>query len=72
MAAQEPSPKRPCTNLWESFSEIRSPTDFRSEVDIDKYLSEPLLKFHISNCYTWWAENKEQAVTVRHQLTDVD
>ena len=41
-AAQEPSPKRPCTNLWESFSEIleeagTSPTDFRSEVDIDKY-----------------------------------
>ena len=65
LAAQEPSPKRPCTNLWESFSEIleeagTSPTDFRSEVDIDKYLSEPLLKFHRSNCYTWWAENKER------------
>ena len=41
-AAQQPSPKRPCTNLWESFSEILEeagtcPTDFRSEVDIDKY-----------------------------------
>ena len=41
-AAQQPSPKRPCTNLWESFSEIleeagTSPRDFRSEVDIDKY-----------------------------------
>ena len=39
LAAQEPSPKRPCTNLRESFSEIleeagTSPTDFRSEVDI--------------------------------------
>ena len=57
LAAQEPSPKQPCTNLWESFSEIlekagTSPTDFRSEVDIDKYLPEPLLKFHTSNCYT--------------------
>ena len=51
LAAQEPSPKQPCANLWESFSEIlekagTSPTDFRSEVDIDKYLPEPLLKFH--------------------------
>ena len=58
LAAQEPSAKGQCTTLWESFSEIleeagTSPTDFRSEVDIDKYLSEPLLKFHRSNCYTW-------------------
>ena len=64
LVAQESSPKQPCTNLWESFSEILeeagiSPTDFRSEVDIDKYLSEPLLKFHRTNCYKWWAENKE-------------
>ena len=41
-AAQQHSPKQPCTNLWESFSEIleeagTSPTDFRSEVEIDKY-----------------------------------
>ena len=41
-ATRQPSPKRPCTNLWESFTEIleeagTSPTDFRSEVDIDKY-----------------------------------
>ena len=45
LAAQEPSPKRPCTNLWKSFSEIleeagASTTDFRSEVDIYTSLHE--------------------------------
>ena len=57
-----PSPKRPCTDLWQSFSEIleeagASPTEFNPELDIDKYLSEPLIAFHRSNCYTWWTEN---------------
>ena len=33
------------------------PTDFNPELDIDKYLFEPLFAFHRSNCYTWWAEN---------------
>ena len=64
-AAQEPFPKQPRTDLWESFSEIleeagASPIDTDSEVDIDKYLCEPLLKFHRGNCYTWWVENKER------------
>ena len=60
---KEPSPKRPCTDLWESFTEIleaagTGPTDFIAGVELDKYLSEPLLPFHTGNCYTWWEENK--------------
>ena len=64
-APKEPSPKRPCTDLWKSFTEIleeagtstTGSSDCASEIEIDKYLSEPLLQFHKSNC---WAENKER------------
>ena len=31
---------------------------FIAEVELDKYLSEPILPFYTGNCYTWWAENK--------------
>ena len=50
------------------FSEIQeeagtSPTNFTSEVDIDN-ISERLLRFHRSNYYTWWADNKERFPTL--------
>lgn len=61
-APKELSPRRPCTDLRQSFTEILEEagtghTDFMSEVEVDKYLSEPLLQFHKSNCHAWWVVN---------------
>ena len=27
---------------------------------MEQYLSEPLLEFHSSNCFTWWNNNKSR------------
>ena len=28
--------------------------------EIERYLSEPIIDFHRSNCYTWWNENSKR------------
>ena len=40
-----------------------SPADFISEVDIDN-ICEQRLRFRRSNCYIWWADNKERFRTL--------
>ena len=29
-----------------------------SLAEVDKYLSEPLIPFHLSNSFTWWHQNR--------------
>lgn len=61
-----PSPKRPRSALWDSLQEILEETGCRSEssaaalTDIDQYLSEPVIDFHRTSCYSWWRENSRR------------
>lgn len=50
------------TVIWEMLSEIieesgASVSDDTESQEIERYLSEPLIDFHTSNCYTWWRDN---------------
>ena len=64
--ASEPPSKRPRTEIWEAFTEIivESGSSLMADNDenyeIERYLSEPLIDFHTSNCYTWWNENSKR------------
>ena len=59
---EEPTSKRAKTTLLQCFSEIleeagASVDDSGNEVD--RYISEPLIKFHGGkHCLNWWATNK--------------
>ena len=66
----EPPSKRSnadITELWQSFNEILEESGSSAEGEntvigavVEQYLSEPLLEFHSSNCFTWWNSNKSR------------
>ena len=61
----EPSPKRPCTGLWKSFSDIleeagASVSNESGSQKLDAYLAEPLITFGRESCYNWWANNRHR------------
>ena len=62
---KEPSPKRPCTGLWKTFSDIleeagASVSSEGGSQELDAYLAEPLITFGRESCYSWWANNRHR------------
>ena len=62
---QEPSPKRPCTEMWQSYTEILEEagavfTDVDSADELDTYIAEPLISFERENCFSWWENNMQR------------
>ena len=60
-----PSPKRPQSLLWRSFSDILKETgscsaSSKTPSNIDHYLSEPVIDFHQASCDSWWMENNRR------------
>ena len=58
----EPYPKRPCTGLWKSFSDMLEEADASvssegGSQELDAYLEEPLITFGRESCYSLWASN---------------
>ena len=63
-AIQEPSSKRPRTDVLDTLSEILDEVgaiiDSDSQSEVGKYFSEPLNPFHQANRYLWWYQNKDR------------
>ena len=63
-AIQEPSSKRPRTDVLDTLSEILDEVgatiESDSQSEVGKYFSEPLIPFHQANTYLWWYQNKDR------------
>ncbi len=47
--------------MWKAFTEILEESGESTEIDeVERYLSEPIIDFHKSNCYTWWNDNSKR------------
>lgn len=61
----EPPPKRPCTGMWKSFSDIleeagASVTNGSGPNELETYLAESLITYGRESCYIWWANNRHR------------
>ena len=67
--APVPPPKRSrqSEGIWNCFSEIIKKSGAcvlgdAGDTEIEQYLKEPLIPYHLANCYLWWRENRHRFV----------